>query len=277
VRLMEQGFLKFVVTSNHDDIHSRSGIPDEKIAELFGNAYKEKCSKCHKLYHRKTQRPALGRRECDDPSCDGRLIVTGVRFGQAVPEEPLRIATAEAKKADVALVIGSSMSVSPFCTLPTKAKGVKLVICSISPTPYDSQTTIKIEAECDIMMKYVLANLGVDIGTHEYTQQFSIEHKKQDGDPGKSLICIHGYGLNEQCTCIERVMVTFPDGSTKDMIEEKCEFTLTFDASSGQEQILAMTIDFKEEYNAPALSVSYTVQGDAGQQVAELRKVVHYQ
>jgi len=108
------------------------GIPEDKIAELFGNAYKEKCTKCGKLYHRKTQRPALGRRECDDPACDGesplrsrqfaiqvpthifwfwpagRLMVTGVRFGQAVPEEPLRIATEEAKKADVALVIGSS-------------------------------------------------------------------------------------------------------------------------------------------------------------------------
>ena len=26
VRLMEHGYLKFVVTSNHDDIHSRSGM-----------------------------------------------------------------------------------------------------------------------------------------------------------------------------------------------------------------------------------------------------------
>jgi len=124
------------------------------------------------------------------------------------------------------------MSVSPFCTLPTKAKGVKLVICSISPTPYDDRTTLKIDTECDIMMEFVLENLGIDIGigdcllllryhlaltvsilslgTFPYSQQFTIGHKpKEEGTQGAHLLYIHGYGLNEQCTCIEKVMVWY--------------------------------------------------------------------
>jgi NAD-dependent SIR2 family protein deacetylase len=42
--------------------------------------------------------------------CGGRLKKEGVRFGGTVPEGPLNIAIDESKKADVALVLGSSMS-----------------------------------------------------------------------------------------------------------------------------------------------------------------------
>ena len=50
--LYNRGHISFVVTSNHDNLHKRSGVPDEAIAELFGNGYEEFCLKCGKYYHR---------------------------------------------------------------------------------------------------------------------------------------------------------------------------------------------------------------------------------
>ncbi len=38
LRLIEKGIAKFVVTSNHDNLHRKSGVKDDQIAELFGNA-----------------------------------------------------------------------------------------------------------------------------------------------------------------------------------------------------------------------------------------------
>src|SRR5690606_560377 len=114
LRLVESGAAKFIVTSNHDNLHKKSGIPDTHIAELFGNAYVEVCTKCKKQYARRVVTPSLGR-VCDDPSCSGRLVKTGVRFGQATPQEPLERATQQSKQCDVALVLGSGMSVAPFC------------------------------------------------------------------------------------------------------------------------------------------------------------------
>ena len=35
--LYNRGHISFVVTSNHDNLHKRAGIPDNAIAELFGN------------------------------------------------------------------------------------------------------------------------------------------------------------------------------------------------------------------------------------------------
>lgn len=76
-QLIKQGKAKFVVTSNHDNLHRKSGCSDKRLAELFGNAYIEKCLDCGQLYQRHVVCPAIGR-ICDDESCGGKLIKTGI-------------------------------------------------------------------------------------------------------------------------------------------------------------------------------------------------------
>lgn len=50
--LYSKKVISFVVTSNHDNLHKRAGVPEEGIAELFGNGYEEFCLKCGHSYHR---------------------------------------------------------------------------------------------------------------------------------------------------------------------------------------------------------------------------------
>eukprot|EP01118_Nematostelium_gracile_P013946 TRINITY_DN5336_c0_g1_i1.p1 TRINITY_DN5336_c0_g1~~TRINITY_DN5336_c0_g1_i1.p1 ORF type:complete len:188 (+),score=43.56 TRINITY_DN5336_c0_g1_i1:58-621(+) len=102
--LMDSGLVKYVITSNHDNLHQKSGIPEEKISNLFGNAYIEECLKCKSQFKRRVAVPSLGR-YCDH-GCGGRLVKSGVRFGQQVPEVPLKNASRESQIADVALVFG---------------------------------------------------------------------------------------------------------------------------------------------------------------------------
>lgn len=54
---------------------------------------------------------------CLQDGCGGRLKKEGVRFGGMVPEGPLLLAQQEAKKTDVALVLGSSMSGTLACAM----------------------------------------------------------------------------------------------------------------------------------------------------------------
>ena len=154
-----------MVTSNHDNIHRLSGVPQDRLAELFGNAYVELCLKCHAQFSRKTQPPSLGR-ACE--KCGGRLVRTGVRFGQATPEEPLTRAVEQGKLADCALVFGSSMTVSPFCNIPPLAK--HMVIVNLKETPYDANASLKFNATCDEVMKRVLNHYKIEIGAFEYKQ-----------------------------------------------------------------------------------------------------------
>ena len=44
--------IKDVVSKNTDSPHVRSGIPNEKIAELHGNKKKEYCKRCSQVYYR---------------------------------------------------------------------------------------------------------------------------------------------------------------------------------------------------------------------------------
>ena len=53
VKLMEAGYLKYVISQNGDGLHGLSGIPKDKISELHGNVFIEKCVLCGEEYDRK--------------------------------------------------------------------------------------------------------------------------------------------------------------------------------------------------------------------------------
>jgi mono-ADP-ribosyltransferase sirtuin 6 len=52
--LMEMGILKYLISQNTDGLHRLSGIPAEKISELHGNGFVEKCEKCKTRHMRMT-------------------------------------------------------------------------------------------------------------------------------------------------------------------------------------------------------------------------------
>lgn len=85
--LVRRELAAFVVTSNHDNLHAKSGVPADKLAELYGNCYVELCMQCATEFRRATTFPALGR-ACE--RCGGKLKKTGCRYGQQVPPEPTR-------------------------------------------------------------------------------------------------------------------------------------------------------------------------------------------
>ena len=49
-RLVEQGHMPAVITQNIDGLHQASGVPDEKVIELHGNATYASCLDCRQRY-----------------------------------------------------------------------------------------------------------------------------------------------------------------------------------------------------------------------------------
>ena len=89
VELQRQGICKFLISTNTDGLHRKSGIRKEMLTELHGNTNLEICKKCKKDYMRdfraRTAKPvhehATGRL-CDNAACGGKLYDTIINFNE---------------------------------------------------------------------------------------------------------------------------------------------------------------------------------------------------
>lgn len=185
VQLHRQGKLKYVVSTNCDGLHRRSGIPACAVSELHGNGNMEICEDCGLRYFRDFQCVRRGKgadhftgRFCHQ--CSGRLLEYSIDFGQGLPPKPLQRAYEESAKADLHIVLGTSLRVEPSCSMPGvfARKGGKLVIVNLQQTPLDSKA-LKINATTDKVMELLMERLGIPIPLFRLERRFLIY---QDGE-----------------------------------------------------------------------------------------------
>ncbi len=136
-RLESIGIIKAVITQNIDMLHSRAG--SKNVIELHGSPKIHRCISCEKIFSYDhicdiVQAGEIPR--CD--SCAGIIKPDIVFFGEMLDAEKLNKAIQEASRADLILVLGSSLVVQPAASLPlyTREHG-SLVIVNDMPTPLD--------------------------------------------------------------------------------------------------------------------------------------------
>ena len=168
--MYNNGKVQYVVSQNCDGFHVKSGIKRTDMSELHGNTNVEICKKCNIEYYRPFRCRTATRshehltdRKCD--KCQGFLEDTIVNFGESLPHETLERAYENAHKSDLAIVMGTSMRVSPACELPPKCikNGGAMVIVNLQKTPYDSQSGIRIFAKTDRVIEMLMEKLGYKI------------------------------------------------------------------------------------------------------------------
>ena len=148
--LEKTGQVQHVITQNVDGLHQLAG--SDQVSELHGTLKSVRCQKCgHSIasqemlptregweaeYHRGEYQ--IGP-ECFCQKCGGELRPDVVLFGEALPQEAWQEAEGWSNKADLFVVIGSSLVVSPANLLPQIAvqAGAKLLIINQEPTPLD--------------------------------------------------------------------------------------------------------------------------------------------
>ena len=140
-----------LITQNIDGLHQRSGIQEDKIIEIHGNAIEAKCLDCEKKakiidFHAaiKTNNPLP---KCLD--CNGVVKVATISFGQPMNENDMLKATKMSSECELMIVMGSSLSVMPAGQIPNLAiqSGAKLVILNREETIYDAMADIVINDE----------------------------------------------------------------------------------------------------------------------------------
>eukprot|EP00736_Rhodelphis_marinus_P014409 Rmarinus@m.27648 len=165
-----------------DKRHSR-GHGMVKIAELHGNTHLEYCKLCHTKYMRRFRtrnNPHVHQhgtgRFCENSGCRGELQDSIINFGENLPETELHNGTMHHKMADVCVVFGSSLRVTPAADLPAMVaeRRKDLVIVNLQKTPLDKYASLRIFAKSDDVFEMLMAKLGYPIPDYCYQRDVTV-------------------------------------------------------------------------------------------------------
>ena len=159
-RLAEAGKILAVITQNVDNLHQDSGVPDDRVIELHGNASYARCLSCRMRYEMADLEARFRKHERVDPCsrCGGIIKSATISFGQAMPEDEMARAQAAVEACDLCVVVGSSLVVYPAAGFPEYAKrlGAGLAIVNREETPLDPLADVVVHAEIGPTLGYVV-------------------------------------------------------------------------------------------------------------------------
>jgi NAD-dependent deacetylase len=162
-RMVATGKVMSVITQNVDNLHQDSGIPDERIIELHGNASYATCLTCalrHELHHLKAAFVERGEIPACR-SCGGLVKTATISFGQPMPQDQMLQAEEETLACDLFLVLGSSLVVFPAAGFPLLAKrnGAMLAIVNREATDMDRYADLVLHDEIGAVMTEIAPSL----------------------------------------------------------------------------------------------------------------------
>lgn len=152
--LQTTGFIHRVITQNVDGFHQRAG--SDNVTELHGSLRTVSCTRCNAQFDSKRLIPVdpnwennynEGKynygKECYCEHCKGLLRPDVILFGEQLPEQAWIDAVKWSKAADLIVVLGSSLTVSPANLCPQWAieNGAKLLIINNEATALDTKAT----------------------------------------------------------------------------------------------------------------------------------------
>lgn len=136
--LEQAGHVKAIITQNIDMLHQKAG--SQAVFEVHGSPKDHYCLDCRASSSFADIVESLARGPVPLCTLCGGVIKPGiVFFGESLPEDVIMAAEEHAAKADLMLVLGSSLTVYPAAQLPviTLGSGGDIVIVNAEPTSLD--------------------------------------------------------------------------------------------------------------------------------------------
>ncbi len=143
VELETLGVLRFVITQNVDDLHRQAG--QKALAEIHGNWKLIRCLECGSRFQ--PGEVSLEALPPSCPRCGGLLKSDTVSFGEPIPSDILTLCAAQAARADLVIVAGTSATVYPAAgfAIEVKQRGGVMVEVNL----YESELT----RVCDLSLR----------------------------------------------------------------------------------------------------------------------------
>lgn len=149
-QLEKQGKLKAVITQNIDGLHQKAG--NKNVLELHGSILRNYCMNCNKFYDAEFIFNEEGIPKC---SCGGIIKPDVVLYEEMLDDVILSDSINAIKNADLMIVAGTSLTVSPASGLVNFYKGNKLVLINKDSTPYDRVANLVINESLGKVFKEI--------------------------------------------------------------------------------------------------------------------------
>jgi NAD-dependent deacetylase len=146
--LEKRGFLKALITQNIDLLHQKGG--SRNVIEVHGTPSVHYCPHCTQGDTMSFAEAAALVKAGELPRCGhcGGVLKPAITFfGENLPVQALRDAEEAARKADLMLVLGTSLTVYPAAALPelTLRAGGAVVIVNNMATPLDRYARMRFQ------------------------------------------------------------------------------------------------------------------------------------
>jgi NAD-dependent deacetylase len=149
------GYVGSIITQNIDGLHQKAG--SRRVLEVHGHLRTARCEDCAtRIPLTDALEQAAAGRLPSCPKCRGPLRPDVVLFGDMMPRV-FSDAVEVVREAELLLVVGSSLSVSPANTLASQAQ--RLAIINREPTLYDARAETAIHAGAGETLAALVAEL----------------------------------------------------------------------------------------------------------------------
>ncbi|KAK2601093.1 hypothetical protein N8I77_010565 [Diaporthe amygdali] len=122
--LAKKNLLRMLFTQNIDCLERQAGVPGELIVEAHGSFATQRCIECKTTFPDDKMKDYVFQGQvprCVDKKCDGLVKPDIVFFGEQLPEQFHKNRHVPSY-GDLVLVMGTSLTVQPFASLPEMAK-----------------------------------------------------------------------------------------------------------------------------------------------------------
>ena len=115
---VDKNIVKYIYTQNIDGLEIKAKIPNDKLVFAHGNFYNGHCAKCNKEIDIQKINECIEKGEIHYcPECKGPCKPNVVFYGESLPQrffEKLQ----ECKDVDLIIIMGTSLKVQPFASIP---------------------------------------------------------------------------------------------------------------------------------------------------------------
>jgi NAD-dependent deacetylase len=159
--LERAGILKAVITQNIDGLHQRAG--SQQVFEVHGTIETIHCPHCQRRWPSLDFKTIL-EEDGAMPRCPKDQTVLKpdvVLFEEALPQHVWQESEAHCVRADVMLVVGSSLEVYPAGYIPGFAAGhgASVIVANLSPTYVDPDAAVLLPYDVAVTLPAIAENL----------------------------------------------------------------------------------------------------------------------